>query len=631
MSNYVTSNLIQVTPEPNRLAIRVDDKVFLAARPGDADVSDTTATAADVLSGKVFRNSAGAITSGGIQIQGGQTITPSTSDQYILSGLYLGGDQIIKGDSALVASNIVSGASIFGVSGNAQTGTDVSDTTALAGDVLSGKVFYTSGGVKTSGTIPTNPGATITPSTSSQTISAGQYLSGGIIIQGDANLIGTNIVSGASIFGVTGTAAAGGAFDLVKVTGYTQAKDAYSAVTQIVVSGLTNEEEWGMDFSAFNGTYTPTADTAEETDPLKRIYKHSTENKWIKHYVWDPEESGEGTGYWLMVTNLNSGMWDAALSKTSNNQPLASGTANWENMDYGMTQSATLAVTTTDFPAVAFSLTGKQITGYTDTSNIRKYAEASSSSNLTAADDMPVVGNMAVISNNRLIINTPRETLVQSLPASKLIFYDPLSKDTDKAYTGQPITKNKKGSTGFTYQTYKGIPCVRLYDESNMKVTSGIDGIPTGASPFTMSVWCCLLVRPDDDYGVVPLGFGKDGENTLTCLWFSGGLEGNDNNISTLVRVYYGLYSGTQYVLDTWYHIATTYDGTTLRYYVNGVAGNYDNSPTVALQKEAIYIGCLNNNQYNPWNGYIAAPRIYATALSAQEVAVLASEFTPTA
>lgn len=34
-------------------------------------------------------------------------------------------------------------------------GTDVSSTTAEAGDVLSGKIFYTSGGVMTSGTIPT--------------------------------------------------------------------------------------------------------------------------------------------------------------------------------------------------------------------------------------------------------------------------------------------------------------------------------------------------------------------------------------------------------------------------------------------------------------------------------------------
>ena len=47
--------------------------------------------------------------------------------------------------------------------------------------------------------------ATYTPTTSSQTISAGQYLSGAQTISGDVNLVATNIKSGVTIFGVTGT------------------------------------------------------------------------------------------------------------------------------------------------------------------------------------------------------------------------------------------------------------------------------------------------------------------------------------------------------------------------------------------------------------------------------------------
>ena len=45
------------------------------------------------------------------------TITPTTSDQTIASGTYLTGAQTIKGDAALLASNIKSGVSIFGVAG----------------------------------------------------------------------------------------------------------------------------------------------------------------------------------------------------------------------------------------------------------------------------------------------------------------------------------------------------------------------------------------------------------------------------------------------------------------------------------------------------------------------------------
>ena len=45
------------------------------------------------------------------------TITPRTSDQTIASGTYLTGTQTIKGDANLVAGNIKSGTSIFGVTG----------------------------------------------------------------------------------------------------------------------------------------------------------------------------------------------------------------------------------------------------------------------------------------------------------------------------------------------------------------------------------------------------------------------------------------------------------------------------------------------------------------------------------
>lgn len=50
--------------------------------------------------------------------QAAQTITPGTSDKTIASGRYLTGTQTIKGDANLVADNIKSGVSIFGVAGN---------------------------------------------------------------------------------------------------------------------------------------------------------------------------------------------------------------------------------------------------------------------------------------------------------------------------------------------------------------------------------------------------------------------------------------------------------------------------------------------------------------------------------
>lgn len=55
--------------------------------------------------------------------KGATTWTPKTTNQTIASGTYLTGTQTIKGDSNLVASNIKSGVSIFGVSGTLEEGT----------------------------------------------------------------------------------------------------------------------------------------------------------------------------------------------------------------------------------------------------------------------------------------------------------------------------------------------------------------------------------------------------------------------------------------------------------------------------------------------------------------------------
>lgn len=54
--------------------------------------------------------------------KGATTWTPKTTNQTIASGTYLTGTQTIKGDSNLIASNIKSGVSIFGVNGTLEEG-----------------------------------------------------------------------------------------------------------------------------------------------------------------------------------------------------------------------------------------------------------------------------------------------------------------------------------------------------------------------------------------------------------------------------------------------------------------------------------------------------------------------------
>lgn len=107
-----------------------------------------------------------------------QTYTPGTSDQTIGSGQYLSGTQTIKGDSNLVAGNIRSGVSIFGV-----TGTMV----AVSSPNLQAK--------------------TVTPGTSSQTVRPDSGYDGlsQVVVSGDYDLVSGNIISGKTIFGVPGS------------------------------------------------------------------------------------------------------------------------------------------------------------------------------------------------------------------------------------------------------------------------------------------------------------------------------------------------------------------------------------------------------------------------------------------
>lgn len=79
-----------------------------------------TASSSDILNGKTAIVQ-GEIITGNIQGLEAQTIIPNTKDQTIDAGQYLNGIQTIKGDANLIASNIVSGRSIFGINGTAKS------------------------------------------------------------------------------------------------------------------------------------------------------------------------------------------------------------------------------------------------------------------------------------------------------------------------------------------------------------------------------------------------------------------------------------------------------------------------------------------------------------------------------
>lgn len=102
----------------------------------------------------------------------------------------------------LAPENIKNGVSIT-ANGKTVNGTFTADGTVAANQMLAGAVGYAKGR-KVTGSIPSKGAASFRPGTASQTIAAGQYLSGAQTIEGDANLLAANIRQGVSIFGVAG-------------------------------------------------------------------------------------------------------------------------------------------------------------------------------------------------------------------------------------------------------------------------------------------------------------------------------------------------------------------------------------------------------------------------------------------
>ena len=83
------------------------------------------------------------------------------------------------------------------------------------------------------------------------------------------------------------------------------------------------------------------------------------------------------------------------------------------------------------------------------------------------------------------------------------------------------------------------------------------------------------------------------------------------------------------WVVDEWYHVGLTYDGTTARLYANGIEVAASVKTAWNLVPNRAHNGRQVNNAAEFWAGSVDEVRIYDVALSAEEIAWLAGRTLP--
>lgn len=217
-----------------------------------------------------------------------------------------------------------------------------------------------------------------------------------------------------------------------------------------------------------------------------------------------------------------------------------------------------------------------------------------------------------------------------ALPEDGLVFYAPLAEASTTAETGQALIT--QGTV--TYSEVNGIPCAYINGTAGSCIYStDSTNIPVGSSASTMSVWVNFKTKSSTNDFAFTYGRGYD--NALRGI---GCIKNWETGIDYIAAATYGsagdTFSTVQFTTGVWYHICASFSGNKNSLYIDGILAAEKDYSELATDFLAItlggYFSDIDSGLSEYSDCYLAGARVYNRVLTAEEVAQLASEFTPT-
>lgn len=151
---------------------------------------------------------------------------------------------------------------------------------------------------------------------------------------------------------------------------------------------------------------------------------------------------------------------------------------------------------------------------------------------------------------------------------------------------------------------------VTIADAADLDFTTQLT-ISAWVKVTSMDGWALVVAKEDTSNVAYSLFSSNDGDQP-------GGYFVSD-------ETYVQAWGGGPIGLDTWHHLATTYDGTTLRSYINGkLSGETPNAAAIDVTSGPLLIGGSSVTGES-LHGLIDEVRVYDRALSAREIGIDAS------